>query len=428
MEIINTICAIILSALAVLCFYKTILLIIGLFFRSKKYPETEIEKKYAFVIAARNESQTIGNLIESIYNQNYNQDKITIFVVADNCDDNTASICSEMGCIVYERFDEMNKRKGYALEYLFEKIERDYKISSFDGYLIFDADNILKEDFLTQMNKAFVVNKNVVTGYRNSKNFGTNFITSAYSIHFYNSMLTLHRPRSILGLGTHLSGTGFVISSELLKDGWKWHSLTEDTELTAVLTIQNVRIGYCEQAIFYDEHPTNFVVSFNQRIRWAKGRLVVFGRYWHKVISSIFHNLSFTSYDLFWYFFPYTLASTVLTIAYPLSSLLVSIFGTHDFDIQKILLAILGYFSVQYLGNLISGTLAIIREHKHIHCPLFKTVIYLFIWPWFYIFDILIIFVALFKRKVAWVPVAHYDTSRLEDIVQTSLIKTKSEE
>lgn len=425
MDIVNKITAILLGLLGFFCFYKTIFIIIGFFLKSKKYPDTEQALNYAFVIAAKNEEKVIGKLIESIRNQDYDQSKITIFVVADNCSDSTSQICKDLGCVVYERINEKLKRKGYALEYLFERIEEDYKIDSFDGYVVFDADNILEEDFMTQMNKAFVVNKNVVTGYRNSKNFGTNFITASYSIHFFNSMMTMHRPRGIFNLGTHLSGTGYVIASHLLKDGWKWHSLTEDTELTAELTIKNIKIGYCEEAVFYDEHPTNFLVSCRQRIRWTKGRLVVFARYWFKLLKSIFTNKSFTSYDIFWYIFPYTVASTILTIAYPLCSTMISLFITKDFVLSVILWAIAGYFGLQYLGNLFSGTLSVIRECKHIHCSKIKTFFYLLVWPWFYIFDLFIVFIALFKRNVKWVAVKHSDESNLDDIVRESLIKTK---
>ena len=46
--------------------------------------------KYAVIIAARNEELVIGQLIKSIKNQKYPEKLIDIFVVADNCTDNTA--------------------------------------------------------------------------------------------------------------------------------------------------------------------------------------------------------------------------------------------------------------------------------------------------------------------------------------------------
>ncbi|UKI49536.1 MAG: glycosyltransferase family 2 protein [Clostridium sp.] len=120
----------------------------GFFMRGKKFEKAPMDKKYACVISARNESQVIGNLIDSIKRQSYPSELVTIFVVADNCTDNTAEICRNLGAIVYERFDKNHVSKGYALEFLFDQIEKDYGILSNDYYLIFDADNLLKKRIL----------------------------------------------------------------------------------------------------------------------------------------------------------------------------------------------------------------------------------------------------------------------------------------
>ena len=253
--------------LGVLNFHKSVQFIVGLLFKPKTFPETDVKKKYGIIIPARNEEKVIGNLIESIHQQSYDANLIDIFVVADNCTDQTAEIARRMGCHVYERFDETKKRKGWALEYLFDQIEKDYGIQSFDAYFVFDADNLLDVNYIHEMNKAFVVNGDIVTSYRNSKNFETNWISSAYAIHFYGRTVYNHRPRQLMGTGTHLAGTGFVMGSHLIKDGWKYHSLTEDSEFTMHMTAQNVKIGYCEAAIHYDEQPTSFKVGFRQRVR-----------------------------------------------------------------------------------------------------------------------------------------------------------------
>ena len=105
------------------------------------------QHKYGIVISARNEKNVIGNLLDIIKKQDYPQELLTVFVVADNCTDNTAEIARKKGAVVYERFDNDHRTKGYALEFLFDKIENDYGRDSFEGYFVFDADNLLKEDF-----------------------------------------------------------------------------------------------------------------------------------------------------------------------------------------------------------------------------------------------------------------------------------------
>lgn len=99
----------------------------------------------------------------------------------------------------------------------------------------------------------------IVTSYRNSKNFDTNFISSAYGIHFYHNTISCHRPRSLLRVGTHLTGTGYLFSSELIKgDGWHFTNLTEDDEFSLVAASDGYYVEFCERAEFFDEQPVEF--------------------------------------------------------------------------------------------------------------------------------------------------------------------------
>lgn len=140
--------------------------------RKKKQPEYEPKKlhRFAFIIAARNENAVIGNLIKSIKAQNYPSELIDVVVVADNCTDNTAEIARSCGAIVYERFNKVLVGKGYALDYAFNKIKEDEgDYTAYDGYFIFDADNVIDRNYVREMNKTFDQGYRVVTSYRNSK-------------------------------------------------------------------------------------------------------------------------------------------------------------------------------------------------------------------------------------------------------------------
>ena len=97
-----------------------------LIFRKKKNAAEVTDHRYAVLIAARNEEIVIGNLIESIHSQKYERSLITVFVVADNCTDNTAQIARNLGAVVYERFNKALVGKGYAMEYLLDRINDDY--------------------------------------------------------------------------------------------------------------------------------------------------------------------------------------------------------------------------------------------------------------------------------------------------------------
>ena len=67
--------------------------------------------KYAVIIAARNEELVIGQLIKSIKNQKYPNGLIDIFVIADNCTDNTAQVAREAGAIVQGAFQYVSDWK-----------------------------------------------------------------------------------------------------------------------------------------------------------------------------------------------------------------------------------------------------------------------------------------------------------------------------
>jgi cellulose synthase/poly-beta-1,6-N-acetylglucosamine synthase-like glycosyltransferase len=149
------------------------------------------------MIAARTEKYVIGNLLDSINKQDYPKDLVTIFVVADNCTDNTAEIARSKGAICYERFDNEHKTKGFALQYLCEKIEENYGRMNYEGYFIFDADNLLNLDYIKRMNEAFDAGEKIITSYRNTKNFDENWIASTYGLHWIRSIRMNHRARSV---------------------------------------------------------------------------------------------------------------------------------------------------------------------------------------------------------------------------------------
>lgn len=278
--------------ISIMLFYKSIYYAIGFFF-TRKFKPTKKKFKYAILISARNEKNVIGNLLDSINKQDYPKKYLTVFVVADNCTDNTAEIAREHGAIVYERFHDTNKTKGFALQFLLERIEEDYGRLSFDGYFIFDADNLLNRNFITKMNEAFASGEKIICSYRNTKNFDENWIASTYGLHWIRSIRANHRARSVLRLATNIQGTGFLFASEIVKDGWKYTSLTEDRALTADAVVQGYRISYNDEAEFFDEQPISLKIALRQRLRWSKGHLQAFAETAPKLILNIFFGKAF---------------------------------------------------------------------------------------------------------------------------------------
>ena len=158
---------------------------------------------------------------------------------------------------------------------------------------------MLEENYIEEMNKVFSQGYEIVTSYRNSKNFGDNWISSGYALWFLRESQFLNHARMKLGTSCAVSGTGFMFSQKVLDEcgGWNFHLLTEDIEFTVHNVVRGLKIGYCHDAVFHDEQPTGFRQSWRQRLRWARGYLQVFGKYGKDLLRGIAHG-SFSCFDM----------------------------------------------------------------------------------------------------------------------------------
>ena len=83
--------------------YYFVISFFGIFGRKRDEKIKTPEKTFAIIVAAHNEEQVIGQLVENLHLLNYPDSLYDIFVVADNCQDNTAKIAKDGGALVYER-------------------------------------------------------------------------------------------------------------------------------------------------------------------------------------------------------------------------------------------------------------------------------------------------------------------------------------
>ncbi|MBQ4284594.1 MAG: glycosyltransferase family 2 protein [Lachnospira sp.] len=425
MKAVLTVNTILYILLVVLYFYQFVYIIVALINDKKKKSSSAYQAKklhrFAFIIAARNESAVIGNLIKSIKAQNYPSELIDVIVVADNCTDNTAEIARSNGAIVYERFNDILKGKSYALDYAFNNIcEEHGSYTAYDGYFIFDADNIIDRNYVREMNNTFDQGYKVITSYRNSKNFGTNWITSGYSLWFCREAKFLNNPRMILKTSCAVSGTGFLINSHIIQkySGWKFNLLTEDIEFSVVNILDGEKIGYCADAMFYDEQPETFSQSWNQRLRWSKGFYQVMFKYGHELIGMMFkrRELFVSCYDMFMTIAP----ATLLSVGCVLLNLVFLLVGLTDMEffklifplaMESIVFGLINYYLLMFM----MGIITMITESSKIIATKKQKFISLFTFPLFMATYIPISLVALVK-KVEWKPITHCISTSMEDI------------
>ena len=228
------------------------------------------DKKHRFIIAlpANNEESVIGNLIKSLKMQDYDKSLFDIYVIADNCTDKTAEVARENGAIVYERFDETKKTKGYALNWFLDKMKD--KKDDYDALLVFDADNVVDKNFLNVMNKKLCQGEVLVQGYRDIKNPTDTWVSGGYAIFYWTMNRLYHLARYNMGLSPLIKGTEFMVKWDLLIDeGWNTKTLTEDIEFALINISKGVKLGWAKDAIVYDEQPLTFKQSWKQRERWS---------------------------------------------------------------------------------------------------------------------------------------------------------------
>lgn len=399
------------AAIFSLCYcYQFIYVAVALVQKDKPHKK-ETPHRFAVLIAARNEEEVIGHLIESINHQTYDEKNVTVFVVADNCTDQTAKIARGLGAIVYERFNEEQIGKGYAMEYLLDEMEKNHQI--YDGYFVFDADNILDENYILEMNKTFSDGYDIITSYRNSKNFGDNWISAGYALWFLWESEYLNRGRMLLGTSCAVSGTGFFFSRRIMDkyDGWKFFLLTEDIQFTVDNVLSGEKIGYCRHAILYDEQPIKFSQSFKQRLRWAKGFFQVFHQYGGDLMKGALRKNS-SCFDLFMVISP-AIFLTIFNLLFNGLALLLGNFSRYE--ITVIIQTLRHMLLNIYLILVGIGALTTFTQWHQIHTTTIKKIFYIFTFPLFMFTYVPITITALFK-KVEWTPIEHSQAKTIAEI------------
>ena len=398
--------------------YQFVYLFVGLFARPKQM-EAKRMHAYAFVIAARNEALVLGELIKSIRAQDYPRELLEIYVVADNCTDNTADVARELGAQVLERSDSTRIGKGYALDFLFDHLRLKGELTKHDGYFIFDADNLLDGRYVAEMNKVFDNGYRILTSYRKSKNYDTNWITAGYSLWFMREAQYLNNPRMILGTGCAVSGTGFLVHSGIIdqNDGWKYMLLTEDIEFSVDSALLGEKIGYCGSAKFYDEQPYTFRQSWIQRLRWAKGFYQVCRRYGSRLVSTFVKKMRFSCYDMLMTIMPALFISLVSMLV----NLVCLCMGLADLAdtpevVNNTFYAVLANIGNFYVVLYLVGLVTTLTEWDDIHAKAGKKIWYTFTFPFFMFTYIPIALAALFKKKVTWTPIRHDVVKSIEEM------------
>jgi cellulose synthase/poly-beta-1,6-N-acetylglucosamine synthase-like glycosyltransferase len=393
-----------------ICYY----LILAIFSLKKQKRKKQYAplNKFAIVIAARNEERVIPFLIESLSMQNYPKELYDVYVIPNNCTDQTKQVSLQAGAQVLN-CTTVIKNKGDVLSYAFDQLLKDK--DGYDAFCVFDADNLVHPDFLRQMNNALISGAKLAQGYRDSKNPYDSAISGCYSIYYWMINRFYSWARSSVGMSALINGTGFMVKTEVLREMNGFHTVTqtEDLEFTTQCILRGVKVWWVPEAIVFDEQPLTFLDSWKQRKRWStgciQGLFYYFTPLWEKVVKE--RNFQCVDQIMFY-------LTPVIQIVYLLSLLMH--FILHILYVQYPLFpnAQLYYrlfLSVYYSYIMVTtGVLLILVLEKRLSRRLIKGIFayWIFIMSW-----IPINIICFFKKHTNWDEIKHKKSIHLNEII-----------
>ena len=388
--------------------YQLVISICSLINFKEKPILEEKTNKFMAIIPAHNEEAVVENLIMSLQKQDYPRDSYDIYVIADNCTDDTAKIAKKAGAIVYERFDSMHKTKGAALNwFLAQKIEED---APYDAFCIFDADTIVDVNFLKNMNKKLCQGETVVQGYRDIKNPTDSWVTAGYAIFYWTMNRFYHLARYNIGLSPLINGTGFMVRFDQVKpEGWNTKTLTEDIEFSLKQIIRGRKLGWARDAIVYDEQPVGFKQSWSQRSRWTVGHIQCMGEYTKKLALAVKEHKTVMNFDGLLYIVG-SIPMFIITILLLLVN--AGLYLGKGLTGMELLMNYARYIVPTFFLPILTAILIMKIEHKEVK-PMAKGLLCypLFLGSW-----LAINFKCLFKRNTKWEKIEHVRNIQINDL------------
>lgn len=378
--------------------------------KPKPYPAAKPAHRFAVVVAARNEAAVIGHLVDSLKKQDYPADMVDIFVLPNNCTDDTRGVALRAGATVMDCHFAV-KGKGDVLRYAVAELSRGPK--KYDAMCVFDADNVVDSGFLRGMNNALCAGAQAAQGFRESKNPHDSWISGCYTVYYWMVNLFFNRARTNAGLSAMFNGSGFMVRMDVLEKmgGWNTHTMTEDLEFSAQCALADVPIYWVPEALTYDEQPLTFAQSWKQRRRWTTGTLQCSQMYGGALAKKALKSRDMRSADLAVFFSGVgfqMLAITYMVLSLALTALSMRWGG----DALTLAVQVLLEVDKSYFVATLTAAIATFA-HGRMHMGLVKGVLgyWIFIGTWFPL-----TVACIFKKETTWRQIDHTRAVKLEQI------------
>ena len=226
------------------------------------------DKQYKFLILypAYKEDRVIINAVENFLLQDYPSTHYTVAVISDHMQPETNTYLRQLPITLLEPvFEKSSKAK--AMQYAINEVKGD-----FDQVVVLDADNVVRPDFLSQLNILCTV-YDAIQCHRCAKNSDNDVAVLDGASEEINNTI-FRKAHNRLGLSSALIGSGMCFNYELFKKNvFELKTAGEDREMEALLLHQEVFIKYAPEIHVFDEKVSNQDNFQRQRMRWMTAQV-----------------------------------------------------------------------------------------------------------------------------------------------------------
>jgi cellulose synthase/poly-beta-1,6-N-acetylglucosamine synthase-like glycosyltransferase len=263
--------AILLAAVTVFGTIELLFLTVGALLYKPRQAHHEAGLHLAVVIPAHNESDNIAQTIKSLLECDAPHGQYQIYVIADNCTDDTAEKARQAGAEVLERQNEALRGKGYALDFAFKYL---LEHTDIDALMVVDADTVVESNFIQVCEQMFMQGADGVQCRYTVNNPQASRRTRLLNVALLAFNVLRPRGRAFWNLSVGISGNGFGLSRKTLENvPYTASSIVEDLEYHIVLVKRYLKIQFIDNTTVRADMPVAQKGTNTQRARWEGGRL-----------------------------------------------------------------------------------------------------------------------------------------------------------
>ena len=222
--------------------------------------------KFLILYPAYKEDKVIINAVKQFLLQDYPKELYTLIVISDHMQPETNEQLSKLPITLLQpTFEKSSKAK--AMQFAIDNVN-----TEFDNVVILDADNIVRPEFLSQLNVLCCV-YDAIQCHRCAKNANNDVAVLDGASEEINNTI-FRKAHNRLGLSSALIGSGMCFKYELFKEKvFKLTTAGEDREMEALLLQQGIFIKYAPNIHVFDEKVSNQDNFQRQRMRWMTAQV-----------------------------------------------------------------------------------------------------------------------------------------------------------